>query len=106
MLLRVGIRIIIVIIIVTDMCPHPLTHVSRNQEKNTAAPLRISRTFVTLIAIIIPKSMIATMIMKGKTKIWPDIIKMSQVSGFEGVVADRKRRLRRMKDQGRIRTIK
>jgi hypothetical protein len=56
--LRVGIRIIIVIIIVTDMCPHPLTHVSRNQEKNTAAPLRISRTFVTLIAIIIPKSMI------------------------------------------------
>jgi hypothetical protein len=38
--------------------PHPLTHVSRNQEKNTAAPLRISRTFVTLIAIIIPKSMI------------------------------------------------
>ena len=67
-------------------------HVTREQDSNTSGVLETSRTFATIIIIVI-----VTM-SEGKREMTND--------GFSDVIADRMRRLRRMKDQGRIRTLR
>jgi hypothetical protein len=59
---------------------------------NTIAPSRLSNTFATIIIIVI-----VTM-SEEKREMTND--------GFGDTITDRKRRLRRMKDQGRLRIIK
>ena len=59
---------------------------------NTIVPSRLSNTFATIIIIVI-----VTM-SEEKREMTND--------GFGDTITDRKRRLRRMKDQGRLRIIK